>query len=170
MIFFRNTTIYTLIKFKLFRIHVFLKQFNLGFFRTKALSFAVCLWFESSKSKLWGTYHFSIKRNILSNNEDWKSLQFLKPVSAFSESHIKLMQQEWWTQIARRGKQHTRPLLLTWRPTLLARQDAMHTPQNLLQLQFCNISITLTHSTCQALPLLNCLALDTEKIAATLCA
>lgn len=32
------------------------------------------------------------------------------------------------------------------------------------------VSIALTHSTCQVLPWLHCLALDTEKTAATLCA
>lgn len=44
------------------------------------------------------------------------------------------------------------------------------TLHDLSAFQFCNISITLTHSTCQALPWLHCLALDTEKTAATLCA
>lgn len=44
------------------------------------------------------------------------------------------------------------------------------TAHGLQTLQVCDISITLTHSTCQALPWLHCLALDTEKTAATLCA
>lgn len=38
------------------------------------------------------------------------------------------------------------------------------------RLLICDIGTTLTHSTWQALPWLNCLALDTEQTAATLCA
>ena len=37
-------------------------------------------------------------------------------------------------------------------------------------LWLCDISTTLTHGTWRALPLLDCLALDTEQTAATLCA
>lgn len=45
-----------------------------------------------------------------------------------------------------------------------------YTPHDLWTVQFCDISITLTGATCQVLPWLHCLALDTEKTAATLCA
>lgn len=112
-------------------------------------------------SKCHGTHH-------LINDGDWQCILSLPHPSLTSENHIKNYGKSDESDFKMREMSWLHAIRLTWRHNSVGASG--WTLHDLWAFEFCDISITLTHSTCQALPWLHCLALDTEKTAATLCA